>query len=203
MGLRQKIKPYIQDRVMRFMNELRPETVSLARGDVLEIGFGTGLNLEHYGGDVDSVTGVDPMRTEGVSAIDRRIEAAAFPVERTALRADGQLPFDEGRFDSVLMTWTLCSIPDPSAALAEIKRVTKPSGTLLFVEHGRSSRRRTAKWQDRLNPLWNKVADGCNLNRPIDALVERAGFELTALERFQHKGPSILAHMYRGIATPA
>ena len=102
---------------MRFMDDLRSDTVVGARGDVLEIGFGTGLNLRHYPSAVRSVWGIDPMTTDGVRPVERRIEQAPFPVERAALRADNQLPFDAGRFDCVVTTWTLCSIPDARAAL--------------------------------------------------------------------------------------
>ena len=201
MGLRERLKPRIQDWAMRFMDELRPGTVGAAEGSVLEVGFGTARNLEHYGAGVERLTGLDPMRTEGVGVVDERIARARFPVERTVLRGDGELPFDAGRFDCIVTTWTLCSIPDPAAALAEMRRVLKPGGRYVFIEHGRSSRPSTVRWQDRLNPIWRRLMDGCNINRPIDQLVETAGFSLTSLERFQHKGPSVLAHMYRGVAT--
>jgi ubiquinone/menaquinone biosynthesis C-methylase UbiE len=201
MGLRERIKPRIQDWTMQFMNDMRPETVAQAHGDVLEVGFGTGLNLRYYGAGTQSVTGLDPMATEGVAVVDERIAGASFPVERTALRADGALPFDSGRFDCVITTWTLCSIPDPLAALAEMRRVLKSDGQYLFIEHGRSDRASTARWQDRINPIWRRIADGCNMNRPMDELVQKGGFELTSLERFRGKGPAVLANMYRGVAT--
>jgi len=121
-------------------------------------------------------------------------------VKRTALRADGELPFDAGRFDCVVTTWTLCSIPDPLAALAEMRRVLKPSGQYVFIEHGRSERASTARWQDRLNPLWRRLADGCNMNRRIEEIVEQGGFELLSLKRFRARGPSVLASMLRGEA---
>jgi ubiquinone/menaquinone biosynthesis C-methylase UbiE len=201
MGLRETIKPRFQDWLMSYMNDLRPETIAEADGEVLEVGFGTGLNLRLYGAGVKSVTGLDPMRTDGVAAVEGRIAEARFPVERTALRADGQLPFDTGRFDTVVTTWTLCSIPDPQAALEEMRRVLRPGGRYVFIEHGRSDAAGTARWQDRLNPLWRKLADGCNINRKMDEIVEAGGFELTSLDRFRGKGPSVLASMYRGVAT--
>jgi SAM-dependent methyltransferase len=200
MGLRDRLKPRIQDFAMRFMDELRPETVGAAKGNVLEVGFGTARNLAHYGAGVEQLTGLDPMRTQGVRAVEERIARARFPVERIVLHADVELPFDAGRFDCIVSTWTLCSIPDPAASLAELRRVLRPGGRYLFIEHGRSSRPSTVHWQDRLNPVWRRVMDGCNINRPIDRL-ESAGFSLTSLQRFQHKGPSVLAHMYRGVAT--
>ena len=185
---------------MRFMDDLRPDAVVGARGDVLEIGFGTGLNLRHYPSEVRSVWGIDPMATEGVGPVERRIAQAPFPVERSALRADDQLPFDSGRFDCVVTTWTLCSIPDARAALAEMHRVLKPGGLYLFIEHGRSRTESTIRWQDRLNPTWSKLTDGCNINRPVDELVERSGFELSSLDEFKGKGPRLISHLYRGIA---
>jgi len=203
MGLRERLKPRIQDWAMAFMDTLRPDTVGAAQGEVLEVGFGTARNLEHYAPGVRRVTGLDPMSTEGVVAVEERIARAPFPVERTVLRADGALPFDAGRFDWVVTTFTLCSIPDAHAALIEMHRVLKPGGRYAFIEHGRSARPSTVRWQDRLNPIWRRLMDGCNMNRPIDELVVKAGFSMTSLDRFQHKGPSVLAHMYRGVATRA
>lgn len=186
---------------MRIMDDLRPSALAGAHGDVLEIGFGTGRNLEHYSGAVDSVFGIDPMVTEGVGPVERRIEAAPFPVERVALSADSTLPFDAGRFDCVVTTWTLCSIPDANAALAEMHRVLKPGGQYFFIEHGRGRTERTIRWQDRLNPTWRRLTDGCNINRPIDTLVEGAGFALTDVDELDGKGPRIVSHLYRGMAT--
>jgi len=200
-SLKTRLKPRLQDWAMRFMDDLRPDTVCDAEGEVLEVGFGTGRNLRHYPSAVKSVTGVDPLVTEGFAAVDARIAEASFPVTRTALRADGALPFDAGRFDCVITTWTLCSIPDATAALAEMRRVLKPGGRYVFIEHGVAERASTARWQDRLNPLWRRLTDGCNINRPIDRLVAGVGFELTSLDRFRAKGPGILAQMYRGVAT--
>lgn len=201
MELRNRIKPAVQDRLMNMMDDMRPETVAGAEGDVLEVGFGTGLNLRHYGTTVKSVTGLDPMVTEGIEKVDRRIADAPFPVERAALRADGELPFDTGSFDTVITTWTLCSIPEPLEALRHMHRVLKPGGRYIFIEHGRADTARTARWQDRINPIWCKLMDGCNINRPMNQLVEQGGFELTALNRFRSSGPGIAAHMYRGVAT--
>jgi ubiquinone/menaquinone biosynthesis C-methylase UbiE len=196
------LKPRFQDLAMRQMNDYRPPTVEQAHGDVLEVGFGTALNLRHYTGAVKSLTGVDPL--EGLPPkVLQRIASAPFPVEHHALRADGALPFDAGRFDSVVFTWTLCSIPEPERALLEMRRVLKPEGELLFVEHGRSGNPRTARWQDRLNPLWVRLTDGCNLNRPVADVIRRGGFEVTRLEHFRGRGPAVVAEMYRGMARPA
>ncbi|MDH3214075.1 MAG: class I SAM-dependent methyltransferase [Myxococcales bacterium] len=201
MGLRDWFQPRMLDWVMRQMNELRSEALAAAEGDVLEVGFGTGLNLDFYASSVKSVTGLDRRAAEGLPALEERVGRARFPLERCTLRADGELPFDAGRFDCVVTTWTLCSIRDPVRALAEMRRVLKPGGRYVFIEHGRAPSAATARWQDRLNPLWRRISDGCNMNRPIDRLVEEGGFELTGLERFRHTGPGLLAHMYRGVAT--
>jgi len=200
VGLRERMRGRTLDWMMRQMNELRPETVEEAEADVLEVGFGTGLNLDFYPDKVSSLVGLDPNPPQGLKALEERLARAPFPVERCALPADTELPFDAGRFDCVVSTWTLCSIPDADRALAEMRRVLRPGGRLLFIEHGRAPSPSTARWQDRLNPLWLRITGGCNMNRPIDRLVEDAGFELVGLERFRAKGPSLLAHMYRGEA---
>ena len=186
---------------MRSMDELRPQTVGAAAGRILEVGFGTGRNLAYYGAGVEELTGLDPLNTAGVRIVEERIARASFPVERTFLPSDETLPFEAARFDCIVTTWTICSIADPHKALTEMRRVLKPGGHYLFDEHGRSPRPRTQRWQDRLNPIWRRLMDGCNINRRIDRLVEDAGFSLASLECFQHKGPALLAYMYRGVAT--
>ena len=200
MGLRDWMRNRLLDLAMRQMNDLRPEALSEARGEVLEVGFGTGLNLAYYPARVTSLTALDPNATDGLPAVAERLSAAPFAVEQCRLRADGELPFDTGRFDTVVTTWTLCSIPDPERALQEMRRVLKPGGHYLFMEHGRASVESTARWQDRINPLWRRLSDGCNVNRSIDRIVEGSGFELDHLERFRHRGPAVFAHMYRGCA---
>jgi SAM-dependent methyltransferase len=202
VGLRDRLGGRIFDWSMRQMNELRPETVAIEEvsGQLLEVGFGTGLNVGFYPDSVGSLTGVDPKARE-VPALEDRVRGAAFPIERHELRADGPLPFASDRFDCVVTTWTLCSIPDPARALAEMRRVLRPGGHYVFIEHGRAPSESTARWQDRLNPAWRRVADGCNMNRPIDRLVAEAGFQIERLDRFRHKGPGLLAQMYRGVAT--
>ena len=192
----QRVFPHLLDWSMRAMTPYREKTLASAAGDVLEIGFGTGLNLAHYPTAVRSLTGIDPLEALE-ERVRERIGAVPFPVERHALRADGGLPFESDRFDCVTITWTLCTILDPVAALREMRRVLRPRGALLFVEHGRS----VARWQDRLNRLQNILACGCNLNRRIDALIEEAGFEIETLDRFvADRAPEILGHFYQGKA---
>jgi ubiquinone/menaquinone biosynthesis C-methylase UbiE len=202
MTMRDALRSRLLDWTMRQMNELRPDTLAAAQGELLDVGFGTGLNLDFYPAGVTGVVGLDPHAAE-LPALAERIARARFPVERCTLRADGELPFDAGRFDCVVTTWTLCSIPDAPLALAEMRRVLKPGGRYVFIEHGRAPTPGAARWQDRLNPLWRRVSGGCNMNRAMDRLVAEAGFELRALERFQHRGPRLLAHMYRGEAVVA
>ena len=200
MGLRAWLKPRFQDLAMRQMNPMRPETIGEAEGEVLEVGFGTGLNLEYYGPAVKTLVGLDPLDVSEVDSVQERIRRASFPIERRSLRADGGLPFDAARFDTVVTTWTLCSIPEVGRALREMRRVLKPGGRYVFIEHGRADAESTARWQDRVNPLWSRVCDGCNINRKIDRLVEDGGFQLARLERFRAKGPGLVAQMYRGVA---
>lgn len=200
MTLREWIRPRFLDLAMRQLDELREPTVSLAEGHVLEVGFGTGRNLSHYGPAVKTLVALEPRFPDGYAPTRERIAASPFPVERAGLRADSTLPFDAGRFDCIVSTWTLCSIPGVESALAELRRVLRPKGRLLFLEHGRAEVASTARWQDRLNPLWVRIADGCNMNRPVDRLLEIGGFRLAELARFRHKGPAVLAHMYRGVA---
>ena len=190
------------DWMMRQMDDLRPGVLAQARGEVLEVGFGTGLNLPAYPAAVTRVVGLDPNPKDGLAALERRVRAAPFAVERRALRADGTLPFESGRFATVVTTWTLCSIPDTRRALEEMRRVLAPGGRYLFIEHGRAPTERIARWQDRVNPVWCRLTGGCNMNRPIDDLVREGGFVLEGLQRFRHQGPGLLAHMYRGAARP-
>lgn len=203
MGIQQWIRGQLLDWAMRQVNELRPGTLADAQGEVLEVGFGTGLNLGFYPAGVKRVVGIEPNRVVGLPAVEERIRAARFPVEQHELRADRPLPFDAARFDCVVATWTLCSIQDPAGALREMRRVLKPGGIYLFIEHGRAPDERLAGWQDRLNPVWRRLAGGCNMNRSIDTLLAQGGFEIRRLERFRHPGPALLSQMYRGSAQGA
>ncbi len=181
------------------VQERRREALASVHGSVLEIGFGTGLNLPHYPGAVTWLTALDPESLLP-KRVARRTSEASIPVELVHCSAE-VLPFEAGRFDCVVSTWTLCTIPDVGAALREVRRVLKSDGKLVFLEHGRSDDVRIAKWQDRFNPLERLIACGCNLNRPIDVLIDQAGLKIARLERFLMPGvPRIGGEMYQGTA---
>lgn len=179
------------------MTRLRRRLVPLAEGDVLEIGVGSGLNLPFYGKSV-KVTAVDPSLELQVYAREVARESG-IAVEFVAESGE-TLPLADNSFDSVVMTWTLCSIPDPGAALAEIARVLKPSGKLIFAEHGKSPDAGVAWWQDRLNGAWGAIGGGCNLNRPMERLYLDGGFSFDNLEKGYLRGPRFATYNYRGIA---
>lgn len=182
------------------MTRLRERYVSKARGRVLEIGIGSGLNLPHYGPEVESVTGVDPAAELTVKAQQR---AAAIAATVEVLGVSGErLPCESASFDTVVCTWTLCSIPDPVAAVAEMRRALRPGGKLLFVEHGRSDEPGVARWQARIEPLWKKIAGGCHLTRQADVLLREGGFAIREQQAGYEKGPKIAAYMVHGIAEP-
>lgn len=206
MGLYARhVFPRLMERAIGSEEQLRErrEALAPARGDVLEVGFGTGLNLSSYPPGVAAVTGVDPHRVLE-KRVRRRIAEAPFPVWRVAADPGAGLPFPDAAFDTAVTTWTLCTIPEVAAALGEVRRVLRPDGRLLFLEHGRSESPRVARWQDRLTPVQRVVGCGCNLNRPIDHLIREAGFELERLDRFRMPGhPRLVGRAYRGIARPA
>ncbi len=183
----------------RRVQERRREALAPVYGSVLEIGFGTGLNLPHYPGAVTWLTALDPGPLLP-KRVARRTSEASIPVELVHCRAE-VLPFEASRFDCVVSTWTLCTITDVGAALREVRRVLKSDGKLVFLEHGRSDDARVAKWQDRFNPLQRFIACGCNLNRPIEVLIDQAGLKIAQLERFLMPGvPRIGGEMYQGTA---
>jgi ubiquinone/menaquinone biosynthesis C-methylase UbiE len=179
---------------------LRSELLASAHGEVLELGIGTGLNLPHYPDTVTELHAVDPAQLLP-KTIAARSTSLSFPVRIQKGTAE-TLTHANRRFDYVISTWTLCTIPDPVLALQEVGRVLKPGGMFLFMEHGLSDDRKIAAWQDRLNPIQNVIGCGCNLNRQIDRLITQSGLTIAHLDRFSMQGvPRLAGEMYRGTAT--
>jgi len=177
----------------------RRRIVPQASGRVLEVGIGTGLNLRHYDRrKVQRVTGVDPaLRMHPLA--QRRSRESGIEVDLVAVSAE-RLPLEDGSFDSVVMTYTLCSIPDPVAALREMRRVLSPQGRLLFCEHGRAPDESVRRWPDRLQPAWRCMAGGCHLDRDIPALLRDGGFAVRELHTGYLPGPRPLSFNYLGEA---
>jgi ubiquinone/menaquinone biosynthesis C-methylase UbiE len=178
----------------------RRRVAGAAEGRVLEIGIGSGLNLPLYGPQVGSVIGLEPS-PELLRMARERAASASVPVELLEASAEA-LPLDDASIDTVVTTWTLCTIPDARRALGEMRRVLKPGGALLFVEHGRAPESGVARWQDRLDPLWGRVAGGCHLNRKMDDLIASSGFRLDALANARLPGPRTHTFLYEGRARP-
>jgi SAM-dependent methyltransferase len=181
------------------LGPLRQRVASGLHGDVVELGFGSGHNVPFYPSTVSRVAAVEPSDL-GWRLAERRRRAAAVPVERSGL--DGQsLPFPDDSFDSALSTWTMCTIPDVDAALLEVRRVLKPGGTLHFLEHGLAPDEAVRRWQHRLDPLEQRLFDGCHLNRPIVDLVANAGFAISEIDEFYQSGaPKFVAADSLGVA---
>jgi ubiquinone/menaquinone biosynthesis C-methylase UbiE len=169
-----------------------------AHGRVLEIGFGSGLNLPYYGEGVEEIIGVEP--SAGMLALAQpAVTASRHKVTLLARSAD-DLPLQDRSIDTVVVTWSLCSIADAGSTLKEARRVLRPGGQIRFVEHGLSPDATVAIWQERLTPLWRRCAGGCHLNRRMDALVRGGGFQLAELSTGYAPGPRAMTYMYEGIA---
>lgn len=194
--------PWLVDRAMRNRDVAvyRRGLVPRASGAVLEIGIGSGLNLPLYTEEVEFVIGLDPS----VELLDRAAKdssRARRPVHLVQASAEA-IPFRAASMDTIVMTWTLCSIPDPRRALREMRRVLRSEGQLLFAEHGLAPEPNVARWQRRLDSVWTHVS--CHLDRPIDALIAETGFAITELATgYLGRGPKPMTYMYRGRAIPA
>ena len=194
------IIPYCIDWAMsdEILAQYRQQLLAGVSGEILEIGFGTGLNLPHYPATVEHITTVDP--NPGMKKLtQQRIEQSPIRVDHRVISGES-LPMSDGSFDSVVCTWTLCSIPQVEKAIAEIYRLLKPGGKFFFIEHGLSPEAKIEVWQHRLTPVQKVIADGCHLNRDIKQIV-KAQFDQVKIEQFYSpKLPKILGYMYQGVA---
>jgi ubiquinone/menaquinone biosynthesis C-methylase UbiE len=203
MGFYQdKIFPFVIHLAMRQRNlaAYRGRVVPAAEGRVLEIGIGSGLNLPFYSQKVERVIGLDPSANL-LSMARHAAPPSSGPVEFVEGSAEA-IPLEDRAVDTVVTTWTLCSIPDAPRSLLEMRRVLKPGGRLLFVEHGRAPDASVRWWQDHLNPAWKRLGGGCHLNRAIETLIEGAGFQFERIETGYMRGPRPLGFMYEGSARP-
>ncbi len=181
-------------------SKLRQQYLKDVGGKVLEVGFGTGLNLPHYTSRVTHLYALDPSQL-GRRLAEKRIRHVSFPVEFVELE-NTRMALPDHSVDAVVSTWTLCTIPDPIFALQEIRRVLRPGGKFYFLEHGLSPDRGIARLQNLWNPIQKWCAGGCHVNREIDRLILDSGFKILGYKRFYMKGPKILSYMYGGAASP-
>jgi ubiquinone/menaquinone biosynthesis C-methylase UbiE len=198
-----QILPRIIDVVcgLKMVHKERHKTVEGVHGRVLEVGFGSGLNLPHYTNAVERLVALDPSEV-GKKLAEPRMERAEFPIEHLALKGE-DIPAEDASFDSVVTTFTLCTIPDAPRALAQMRRVLKPGGKLYFCEHGSAPDPEVRKWQERFNGFQQLAFGGCHLNRKIDELVMGAGFQIEKLETYYVPAtPKVVGFLYRGCATP-
>jgi ubiquinone/menaquinone biosynthesis C-methylase UbiE len=197
-----RILPHLVNLAMRNhrLQPYRERVISAAGGRVLEVGIGSGLNIAFYPERVSEIVGLEPA--------DQLLHMAQKNAGKSRSRVilvEGsaeEIPLDRHSIDTIVMTWTLCSIPDATVALSEMRRVLKPHGQLLFVEHGLAPEEKVRKWQNRLTPLWKRFTGGCHLNRPIRDLIENAGFAMTQINTGYIEGPKTMTFFYQGIARP-
>ena len=196
------ILPWVLDHAMRrkSLGQQREALLSDVGGEVLEIGFGSGLNLPFYPPGVKKLTAIEPsagmIRRAAARVKDAGVEVKTLPVD-----ASGRLPLEDGSFDSAVSTWTLCSIPDVAAALREVHRVLRPGGRFFFLEHGLAPDAKVARWQHRLTPLFRRVGGGCHLDRDIGAILRASPMSVQRCDTFYLPGEGrIGGYMYRGFA---
>ena len=200
---RDQVVPRLQNRLMDQGDSraIRARVCAHLSADIVEVGFGSGLNLPYLPAAVRGVWAVDPSAV-GRKLSSTRRERSGVPVV-FAGRDAGSLPFADDRFDAALSTWTLCTLPDPVRALQELARVLRPRGTLHFVEHGLSPDEHVARWQRRGDPLQRRMAAGCLLSRDIPAILDAGGFEVTTVATYYERAaPKVLGHMFEGRAVP-
>ncbi len=205
MGLYARyILPRLIDLAMRNKDaaRLRSAWIPQARGEVLEVGVGSGLNLPFYSPEVKRVRGVDPSG-ELQRMARKRMPDGPIQVEFVSQSAEEPLPLPEESIDTVVVTWTLCSIPNVSRALKEMKRVLRMEGRLIFIEHGRAPDPGVVVWQDRLTPVWRRIGGGCHLNRKMDELLAAAGFQILEMSSGYLPGPRPMTYTYEGLARRA
>lgn len=178
----------------------RARLIPAAQGRVLEIGIGSGLNLPYYRTTVEQIIGLDPS-PKLLAMARETARRNSIPLELIENSAEA-IPLYNRSIDTVVTTWTMCSIPDVQHALGEMRRILKPGGRLLFVEHGRSPDPGVRRWQDRLTPVWRRISGGCHLNRAIGELIEGAGFRIERIKTGYMRGPKPMTFMYEGSARP-
>lgn len=184
---------------MNSISKQREKVVPLAEGRVLEIGMGSGLNLPYYNySKLEKLWGLEPAE-EMRKRAEPKLDQVTCEFEFLGLKGE-EIPLEDNSVDTVVTTFTMCTIPEVNVALEQMRRVLKPGGVMLFSEHGKAPDAAVEKWQNRINPTWNKIAGGCNLNRKIDQLVEGAGFEFADLQHDYVPGPKIASYMYWGAA---
>ena len=197
-------RKFVVPRLIRFAMSnkdaawVRSQIIPAAHGRVLEVGIGPGFNLPFYSNQVEQVQGVDPSQ-ELLRVAEKKAKLTPFPVELIPGSAE-ELPLQDETVDTVVITWSLCSIPDPGKALGEVWRVLKLGGDLIFAEHGLAPDPKVSAWQNRLNSAWRALAGGCNLNRPIGRLISSAGFKVAQLDTTYLPGPKMLTFTYKGSA---
>jgi ubiquinone/menaquinone biosynthesis C-methylase UbiE len=177
----------------------RERVIGAAEGRVLEIGIGSGRNLPFYRPQVSELLALEP--SPQLTAMARHARHPGMPVNFVEASAEA-IPLDDQSVDTVVTTWTLCSIPEAAVALTEMRRVLRPSGKLLFVEHGMAPDKNVRRWQDWLTPAWKRISGGCHLNRPISMIIENAGFKIDRVETGYMPGPKAMTFMYEGSARP-
>ncbi|MFW5824058.1 MAG: class I SAM-dependent methyltransferase [Marinobacter sp.] len=198
----ERILPHLIDKACSVgqVMKLRRQLVPRARGAVLEVGMGSAINLKFYNpAMVEIVYGLEPSQGMRLKAADN-LARSPVPVQWLDLSGE-QIPLPDNSVDTVLLTFTLCTIPDHQLALRQMMRVLRPGGQLLFLEHGEAPENPTQKWQHRITPVWKKVSGGCHLNRPIDQLIEQAGFHIKELDNYyMPRAPRIAGYLYLGTA---